>query len=280
MGYPYGLPSVDNGNGTWTGTTPADMQRILGQQYMNAGVLPGPRSFGAVAGTTGWSYMVPDLAVLVYTSYAERNAVIVPIQTMSLPVSAPVGGAARTDVIYVGTDGVVRVTEGATGAPAGTVTLGRMNIPAGATNTQGAVDSYDRIFAVPAGASLGRLATYTFPSGTWSGAEGVDVVRATRRIVVPTDRLIRIELSLGVQSTSSANGWSAVGVEIDGTIRNAMHMSYDGRLETNSAVWTEELTAGAHTVEVFTVYFAGTAFKTPADASSCAMHIWDAGVAS
>lgn len=279
MAHPIGLPSEKLPDGTWVGMTPLGMQQVIGNQYLNAGVIPGGTSGTPVRGTTGWSYQAPRLAVHAWVSEASRLGVLVPILGGTLPVSAPVGGAARSDVIHVGSDGVVRVTEGATSAPGGSVVLGVMNIPAGATSTQSAVDSHDRVYAIPAGASMGRRDHWDIPGGTWGGALGQDVVRHTSRFTVPTDRTVRVDMSLSAEAAAAGEGWSAFGVEIDGTWRRALHCVFDqGRQRTYSATWTTSLTAGAHTLTVFTVQFEGPAMKTSGSASASEVNLWDAGV--
>lgn len=278
MGHPIGLPSEELADGTWVGTTPEDVQLAIGQMYQNAGILPGNRATSRVKGTSGWGYAVPSLVAFVWTSYAARRAVLVPVEADTLPVSAPSGGAARTDTIYVGSDGVVKIAQGSS-APGGAVVIDRMVIPAGATNTQGATSNWDIIYAIPTGASLGRLAHYDFPAATWTGAKGKDVVRYTKRFTVPTDRLVRVELSVSTKSVNSSTGWSAIGVEIDGTWRRALHATYSSDEETQSGTWTAELEAGAHTLTVFTVKFRGADFKTMPLASASEVNVWDAGVA-
>src|SRR5699024_5281260 len=130
--------------------------RALGSCYMNEGILPDGGSV-KVKGTSGWNYTVPAMTVFAYTSGASaRRGVLIPIEQATIPVSAPTGGAKRTDTIYVEPDeGIVRVREGASTAPG--VIIDRVVIPASATNTQGISSNYDTVYAVPAGASLGRL---------------------------------------------------------------------------------------------------------------------------
>lgn len=277
MGFPIGQPSYQDESDNWVGMTPLGIQRIIGESYMNEGIVPGSHD-AKVKGGSGWTYTVPPLAVYARTSHNGR-AVLIPIEEQTIPVSAPVGGASRVDSIYVSADdGIVRVQERSSTAPG--VIIDRVVIPAGATNTQGITSNYDTKYAIPAGASLGRLAHYDFPAATWGGPTGQDVTIHTARFTVPTDRLVRAEISVSTQSTSSANGWSAIGVEIDGTWRRALHAAYDGREETRSATWTAEVAAGAHTLTVFTVHFAGTYFKTAPLASASEVNVWDAGVAA
>lgn len=277
MTHPIGVPSTQLANGDWVGTTPQHIRRAIGSMYMAPGILPGPQTRFGARGTSGWSYSIPECTAFMWYDEANREGVLVPVDAGTISVSPSTGG--RTDLIYVSLDGSVKVAEGATNRPEPGVTIDRMVIPSGATNTQGAVSNWDMRYAVPAGASLGRLVNYTIPGATWSQANATsDHVMHTARFVVPTDRLVRIELSTSVQSVSSAGGHAAIGVEIDGTYRRAVHMSYDGRQETNSGVWTTEVAEGAHTLTVFCMKFAGANFKTSGSASSSQVALWDAGV--
>lgn len=276
MAHPIGQPSYQEESGDWVGMTPQGIQRVIGSSYMNEGVVPGGGSAKA-KGTTGWSYTIPAMTVFARTD-SDGRGVLIPVEAQTLPVSAPIGGATRTDSIYVEpVEGNVRVNEGKTTAPG--VIIDRMVIPATATNTQGATSNWDTTYAIPAGASLGCLAHWDIPAATWTGDTDKDVVRHTARFSVPTDRLVRVEVSLGAQSTSSANGWAAMGVEINGTWRRALHAAYDGRRDTRSGTWTAELPSGAHTLTVFTRHFAGTHFKTGAHDSASEVNVWDAGAA-
>ena len=279
MAFPIGLPSEEQPDGTWVGTTPQGIQRVIGSMYQNSGILPGNRTKYKVEGTTSWAYRVPSLTAFMWTSYASRLGVLVPIDEETIPISAPVGGATRTDTIYCDLDGVVKVAEGATAAPEG-VEIDRVVIPAGATNTQGITSNWDTRYAIPAGASLGMLAKYEFPNNTRPPTPGgSDHVVYTKRFTVPTDRLVRIEMGVTLESVSSAGGRGAIGIEIDGTYRKALHASYDGRNETNAGVWTTEVSEGAHTFTVFIRHFDGVPFKTLASASASEVTLWDAGVA-
>ena len=278
MGFPIGLPSEQQADGTWVGTTPQGIQRVIGSMFQYSGVLPGNRTEQDVKGTTTWAYKIPALTAFMWTSYASRLGVLVPIEAETIPISAPVGGAKRTDTIYCDLDGVVKVAEGASVAPRG-VEIDRVVIPAGATNTQGIVSNWDVRYAVPAGASLGMLASYEFPNNTRPPADGSETVVYTKRFTVPTDRYVRIEMGVTLESISSAGGRGAIGIEIDGTYRKALHASYDGRNETNAGVWTTKVTEGVHTFTVFVLHFDGVVFKTLASASASEVTLWDAGVA-
>ena len=278
MAFPIGLPSEEQPDGTWVGTTPQGIQRVIGSMYQNSGILPGNRTSAKVSGTSSWAYAVPSLTAFMWTSYASRLGVLVPIDAETIPVSAPVGGASRTDTIYCDLDGVVKVAEGATAAPAG-LEIDRMVIPAGAVNTQGATSNWDTRYAIPAGASLGMLAKYEFPNNTRPPANGSYDFVYTKRFTVPTDRLVRIEAGVTLESINTSPGRGAIGIQIDGTYQKAFHASYDNRNQTGGCVWTTEVSEGAHTFSVFTTHFSGSVFKTVGSATASEVTLWDAGVA-
>ena len=278
MGHPIGLPSEELADGTWVGTTPEDVQLAIGQMYQNAGILPGDQAVSRVKGTTGWSYAVPSLVAFIWTSRAARRAVLVPVEAETLPVSAPVGGAARTDTIYVGSDGVVKIAQGAN-APGGAVVIDRMVIPAGATNTQGAVSNWDIVYAIPTGASLGRLAFWSSPGRTASNQTAVTVY--TKRFFVPTDRLVRVDLNTTIRAAGGATGKSgrmAFGVRIDGGWARSLSAVYDHRYDTRSASWSTGVSGGSHTIEVWTQGCGGDPWEFTAGQASTEFSRWDMGV--
>lgn len=100
----------------------------------------------------------------------------------------------RTDVVYVGADGAVRVgTEGVVNE-SNVVVLRRMAAPAGMTATTQATRKGGRNFALPYGASLGWLGSWLHiyqgqvsQSQTWSTLTSIP-------FSVPTDRIVDIEV--------------------------------------------------------------------------------------
>ena len=276
MGFPIGLPSEQLPDGSWVGTTPEGIQRALGNMYDSSGVLPGNRTATKVSGTSGWAYNVPALTAFMWISYASRRGVLVPVEAETVPVSAPVGGASRTDTIYIDLDGVVKVAEGATSAPGG-VTIDRMVIPAGAANTQGATSTWDTDYAIPAGASLGRLVYWSDPGG---GAAGKSrTVRHTQRFHVPSDRLFRIDVTSTIKA-ATANGTGAMGmtISIDGTWVRSMSCAYDNAWRTYGASWSSGVTEGAHTIEIATAWDTGDTYQLATGQSRTEVSLWDMGV--
>lgn len=275
MAHPIGLPSEQLPDGSWVGMTPEGIQRVIGQMYMSSGIVPGNRTETRVKGTTGWSYQVPALSAFMWISYASRRGVLVPVEAESIPIPAPTGGASRTDVIYISLAGVVKVATGKTAAPEGVV-IDRMVIPAGATNTQGAVSNWDIQYAIPSGASLGRMAFWTDPGG---GAAGTAAVRRyTKRFYLPSDRLFRIDLTSTIKAaTPTGKGAMGVNVQIDGTWMRSMSCSYDNSWRTYGSTWSSGLSVGAHTVEVFTAWDTGDTYQLATGASATEFSLWDMG---
>ncbi len=277
MAHPIGLPSEELADGTWVGMTPEGIQRVIGSQYTSSGILPGNRTVTKVKGTSGWAYQVPALTAFMWISYASRRGVLVPVEAETIPVSAPVGGASRTDVIYIDMSGTVKVAEGATKAPAG-VEIDRMVIPAGAKNTQGAVSNWDTQYAIPAGASLGRLGYWRDPGG--GAASMNETVRYAGRFVVPSDRLIRVDLMSTLRSAVSTKpGRCEIVVRIDGTWTRAVAAHHDGEWRTYSGSWSTGVLEGSHTIEVLTKGYGTGTWQFNSDGKfPTEFSLWDMGV--
>lgn len=276
MGFPIGLPSTQLGDGSWEGFTPEGLQRAIGAMYNASGIVPGNYTSLGAKGGTGWTYTIPAMTVFMWISYASRRGILVPIESETLTVSAPTGGAARTDVIYVSTDGIVKVAEGATSAPSGVV-LDRMVIPAGAANTQGATSNWDTVYAIPSGASLGRMAHWESASGFV--ADKNRVTRHTQRFYLPSDRVLRLDATSTIKA-ATASGTGAMGliISVDGTWERAMSCSYTNAWHTFGSSWSAELPAGAHEITVATKWDTGDAYQLAGGISRTEVSLWDMGV--
>ncbi|MGO2360020.1 MAG: hypothetical protein ACTH6N_02715, partial [Brachybacterium tyrofermentans] len=164
MGYPWPKAPLADG----TGTTSTDMQRIIGSQYMSSGVLPNGGL--TVEGTSGMAYKVNSGACFMWTSYASRLGMLVPVDATTVNTVAAPSTGSRIDTVYVDGDGAVRVVQG-TAIPSG-VAIARFTVPAGITATTAAQQSIDRNFAIATGGTLGRLAQWNNSSvGTVGGNE-------------------------------------------------------------------------------------------------------------
>lgn len=289
MVYPIGLPSTQDGSGNWQGMTPEGMQRAIGSSYMNEGIVPGPIPF-KVSGTNGWAYSITACTVVGYTSTSKRLGVLIPIEASSIPVSAAPAGSSRTDTIYVETlTGVVRVAEGIS-APGSAVVLAVRELPAGAANTKAAVTSGDTDYAIPSGASLGRLLHWD-GTGISSWTETLPTQRFSGRFVLPTDRIIRIEQIATFTTKDDATDlpyYVAFTYNIDGTtwVKRA-YFQADPTRQTRTVAISIELPAGAHTLTVdthvrtFNGSQSGSPFVWVSESFDTAleMSLWDMGVA-
>lgn len=257
------------------GATETDLRRIVGAQYMNQGILPNGGL--DVSGRSDMSYLVESGAAFMWTSESSRLGVLVPVDGVTVPTEAAPATGSRTDSIYILRDGIPRVTSGA--VPSNGVLLGKFIIGAGVTSTRAGQKTIDRDFAVATGASLGRLVHWDIPGGTWGGTTGKDTQRFSKQFIVPSDRLVRVDISLSAIAAATGDGWTAFGVEIDGTWRRALHGIYtNGQEQTYSATWTADVSAGVHELTVFTVKYKGPDLRTSSQASASEVNVWDAGV--
>lgn len=274
MGYPLGKAPLADG----TGTTPADLQRIIGAQYMNSGLLPNGGL--TVTGTSGMAYAVTAGAVFMWTSSVAKLGMLVPVEGTTVQTNPAPSTGSRTDTVYVDGDGAVRVAIGSSNIPSG-VAIAKFTVPAGITATTSATQSIDRNFAIPAGASLGRLAQWRDPGGSVVGAS--EVTRFTGRFHLPSDRIIRADMTTTIRSNTSTPGTaqfelSFTGPGGSGSTRR-MLAAHTPNWNTNAATWSFVATEGDYTVTVKTKSYAGGAFLFGNSSDLLTeMNLWDAGV--
>ena len=182
--WPYGKAPAADG----TGTTPLNMQRIIGANWHTSGIKP--TGGVTVEGTSSMAYRVEPGAVVLKTAAGLGLEYAIEGQTVNTPPAPSTGS--RLDRVYMDRDGNIGVTHG--DAPGGGITLGVFNVPAGITATTDAAQSVDRNFAIPAGASLGRLYAFHDPA---DGVKGnPDTMRlGNGRFYLPSDRLVRFDLT-------------------------------------------------------------------------------------
>lgn len=270
MGYPWGKAPLADG----TGTTPADMQRIIGAQYMSSGVLPNGGL--TVEGTSGMAYKVAAGAAFMWTSSASRLGMLVPVDEVTVnTVPAPATGS-RVDTIYVDGGGAVRVVQGVT-IPSG-VAIARFTVPAGITATTAAQQSIDRDFAIATGASLGRLTRWEDPGG---GAAGMaEAVRHSSRFYVPSDRLLRFDLTSTLRSATATPGQMYIEIELqnaNGSWRRRMDATHTPEWDTRSANWAVGTREGANTLIVRTKGTGGGTWQFSTGSSVTELSVWDMG---
>lgn len=273
MGYPWPKAPLADG----TGTTSTDMQRIIGSQYMSSGVLPNGGL--TVEGTSGMAYKVNSGACFMWTSYASRLGMLVPVDATTVNTAAAPSTGSRIDTVYVDGDGAVRVVQG-TAIPSG-VAIARFTVPAGITATTAAQQSIDRNFAIATGGTLGRLARWSEPGGVEVGPS--EFTRYVGRFNVPSDRLIRADVTTTIKSSTATPGTaqfevSFVGPSGPGSTRR-MLAAHTENWNTNAANWSFNAPEGAWTVTVKTKVYAGGRFIFGNSSELLTeMNLWDMGV--
>lgn len=270
MGYPWPKAPLADG----TGTTPADMQRIIGSQYMSSGVLPNGGL--DVEGTSGMAYKINSGSCFMWSDWSARLGMLVPVdQTTVNTIPAPSTGS-RIDTVYVDGAGAVRVVQG-TSIPSG-VAIARFTVPAGITATTSAVQSIDRNFAIQTGGSLGRLGWYKHPAAT-EGATSESTLYAGR-LNLPSDRIIRVEANVTIKSARSTPGIANFSIEFGGGgSTRTMMCAHTPEWNTYGASWSFISPEGPHTFRFKSRPYSGGNWQY-AYSSDVATEftIWDGGV--
>ncbi len=240
MGYPFGLAPDAEGDGT----TPEGLQRVIWSLYRAQAplIVRGCE----VTGTSSMKWAVA--AGVVYIPTGDARAVLVPVDATTVPTSPAPSTGSRTDFLYVGVDGAVRV--GAS-VPAGSALIGKRTVPAGITATTAAPASVlDRGYAMLFGASMGRLLRWvdsTAYRGVLSSSTTAQVVYSGN-ISLPTDRLLDFRLS----QTAASDAKSSFVWEIwlDSTLFFAPEMVVDTIGDTKTYTASEWVLEGTHTISV------------------------------
>ena len=235
---------------TGAGLTPADHQAIIANHWTNADKSPMVGG-GIVTGTSTMGYAYTAGSGVVKTAFGAVEVNWPSGQTAL--VGTP--SVARTDTVYVDAIGQVNVAQGGS-VPANVCVLGRPKLPAGATSTINAVNTWDRIYALPYGATLGwrcmKIETYT--DGQWAVQQKIDWMSDS--FFVPTDRHVQMQMAQCICGTNASNssdmcfGSFRYGLHIDGALVRVWEMGFDRRKTVNEFYTNLEVSAGRHTIKV------------------------------
>lgn len=166
--------------------------------------------------------------------------------------------------VHVGvTQGTPSSSPVAPSAPSGCLAIARMRMPAGATSTSSAQQTTARDYAIPFGASLGRLGYYHDTSnGTFDTTRFQRATRCAVQINIPTDRLLDLRFTASVACSGSGDQHTSwyVAFMVDG-----VEVEYSGgefwlnteTCETVQKNFTVEVEAGTHTIAVVTGWVSG-----------------------
>ena len=192
------------------GVSPLTHRRIIKAKWANKGVVTGL----TVSGRSDLTYSVAAGMAVVSRSDSDGYAEAYWEGGQTPAVSAGNSSNPRIDTIWLKAYDLqqgdpdnrvhVGVTQGTPGsnpvapsAPSGCLAIARMRVPAGATSTASAQLTSQREYAIPYGATLGRLAynvrNYEGPSNYTD--DGKDYYENSVQFTVPTDRIVEFRFT-------------------------------------------------------------------------------------
>lgn len=190
----FGIEPTKNGSGVITsGQTAEDTRRVWGALYTD-GIL---RGCEITTSGSSMTYTVAPGAVVI--PYATGQVVPAPYYGGQITV-ANGGGSGRTDIIWLkqntyaddGNSNIVLQT-GPTMPSTRCVEVGKFTVGAGITNTNAAMRSANRRFAVPLGNGAGIVHQWT---DQFSGVHNQNLLRLGHGTVnFATDRRVRMSIS-------------------------------------------------------------------------------------
>lgn len=197
MTYPWGLAPRPDG----TGTTPAEVQRITAAEYPTPGILSGCEVQLKADMTYG---VLPGAVVM---SVGDRLSYKIAVLAASVSTTTAPASGSRVDTLYVDpTDWAVHVAAGTT-PPAGAVTIGVVDVPAGIKATSAASLRADRFYTRAVFSPQGPLALWTEPAGQGVAAQAGNILLWAGRVPkTMTDRYIEVELTQCLYASQDGGG--------------------------------------------------------------------------
>ena len=243
------------------GTTDADLRKILGYKWLNRGIIAGL----SVTGNSALNYNVAAGMAVCSKGDSDGKSEAYFAGGTSPDVTANGGSYDRYDAVWITSHDITQgdsdniVTLGVTqGTPAASpsfpsvptyaTVLAYMHVPAGATTMASATVADQGDFAIPYGSSLGVLLNKQYTSASDHSST---ITIGSGNVSLPTDRILRISVTLTCSSTSGSRGSVYAQVYLDGTlIRTFEHVTQptsacSGQYED---VWN--VAAGKHTITV------------------------------
>jgi hypothetical protein len=242
------------------GMSDHDLRLTLGADWASTGVVGDGL---AVTGTTSLVYQV-SAGVAICSKGASDGKTKAPFLGGTTPtVEANSAGNPRIDCIWITshdltqgdsdnlvtlgvTQGTAAATPTAPTIPTYATLLAQMTMPAGATTTANAVQAASIGYAIPYGASLGKLGDTTWPqSADYSSA----ITLPAQSFYLPTQRLVSVEVTVTCSSLSGSDGSVYVKIYLDGTVKRTFeHRTFPASATSGffRDVWT--VPAGNHVV--------------------------------
>lgn len=263
---------------TGEGTSPHALRKIIQAKWGNAGIVTGL----SVTGRNDLKYNVAAGVAVTSRSDSDGYAEAFWEGGQTPAVSPGNASSPRIDLVWIKSDDiqqgdddnhvVVGVTSGTPSAspapptcPSGCTPIAYMMLPANATSTASASKSDDGDFAVPYGATLGRIGYF---HDTTSGQFDTELRKKTSRfsvsVSVPTDRILDLSFTASVYCSGTGGehtSWYVAfmmdGDEIDYS-GGEFHLNTQ-TCETVQRNHTLEVEAGAHVFSVITSWVSGEA---------------------
>lgn len=250
---------------TGAGVTPLTHRQVLKAHWLNTGVITGL----AVSGRSDLSYQVA--AGVATCSRGDADGYTEAYWPGGATPAVAAGGAnPRIDVIWIRandptqgdtdnhvvvgvTQGVPSVTPTVPATPAGCTKLMERRMPANATSTGSSTENGTVTYAIPYGASLGRLG-YAQNTSTLEQAFTTQwYVQCTTKITLPTDRLIEVVWT-GRANNNTYSGIASyyLKVQIDGVDKTdgLDEIEVPWVWERARASFVFELPKGTHTITI------------------------------
>ena len=212
------------------GTTDTDMRKIIAAQWESTGVIDGL----AVTGTTSLCYAVAAGVAVCSKGAGDGKTLAYFAGGLTATVAANSSGSPRIDCIWItshdATQGdsdnlvTIGVTQGTASAtptaptiPTYATLLAEMLVPAGATTTANATQAASVGYAIPYGASLGRIGYGANTQTIDQNWDSTWYLQAAASVAVATDRLVEVDFDAraSVDSGTDASSYY-VKVQVDG----------------------------------------------------------------
>lgn len=258
------------------GVTPLVHRRIIAAQWANTGLVDGLN----VTGRNDLRYNVSAGVAVCSRGDADGKTIAYYEGGQTGAVAAGDPSNPRIDIVWIQAHNLmeykdsdnyvtVGVTQGSPSAslaeptiPAGATMLRKMKMPAGATSTSSAVQMWSADYAIPYGASLGKIGeNWDRRDMTGDPTVGRYWFEQEVEFSLPSDRMLELSFKCNL-SSAGATSWSdmshrtewAVGFQIDGKDLDhscANFVSY-GAWETHETSYVTAVNKGRHTARLRT----------------------------
>lgn len=279
MGYPLGKAPTLNQDGTYTGTSPDEMQLIIGSRWATQGLVAGT----PIKARADMSWDIAAHTAVVRTG--AGLAVEAPVKAQQLAHPAAPASGSRQDWVCVDSDGNMLIRSGT--QPTNVAPIAAMSVPAGATSTSQINFAKNYLYALPVQSSLGLV-------GEWIDSYGQDVpydgpewtAWQGTLPVFPTDRELELRIVQCISTARSSDpykwdrGIYRHRIKIDGVQKFDFAAEYTDAWEPKIFTLPVQVLAGvAHTITYSQYYKWGSKPYRFVTGVPAGIQVWDKGAA-